>query len=143
MALLSHCYAVILALPFALGEILRSVQQRRIDAPVWLAFACSIPALAFYPVLIKHSMDPAGHIPAYIPTMWTFPGFYFLLLRPALFWLIPFTLLTIFLTRAHRRSGSLRSIFPDHEMLALMGFLLAPLVLVAMTMARSQIFSFR
>jgi len=53
IALASQCYAVVLAIPFGAGELARTLQRKKIDWPVWIAFGMSASAIAFYPPLIK------------------------------------------------------------------------------------------
>jgi len=80
-ALSTHMMAVMLGLPLALGEILRSLERRRIDFPVWIAFALSIPSVVIYPKVLAAAsgLDLNGLYPR--------PGaiatFYAVLLKPA------------------------------------------------------------
>ncbi len=64
IALSTHVMAIMLALPFALGELLRCIPRRRIDFPVWAAFALSAPVLVIYPpVLAAAGYDLRGMYP--------------------------------------------------------------------------------
>ena len=77
IALASQCYAVLLAIPFGAGEALRTLRRKRIDWPVWLAFAVSASAIAFYPPLIKlHAGDFVGSHTLFgvaARSLWTVP----------------------------------------------------------------------
>jgi hypothetical protein len=83
IALSTHMMAVMLGLPLAVGEILRSIDRRRIDIPVWIAFALSIPAIVIYPVVLSAAagLDISGMYPR--PE--AIAGFYSGLLKPAVF----------------------------------------------------------
>jgi hypothetical protein len=61
-ALGSHPFAILLALPFASGEIARSIERRRVDWPVWIAFAAAAPVVLAYPILFApmKSIDLSG-----------------------------------------------------------------------------------
>ena len=78
IALASQCFSILLAVPFGAGELVRSVQRKRIDWPVWTAFGLSASALAFYPPLFRSFMrEYAGHFPTFAPTfrsLWIIPG---------------------------------------------------------------------
>lgn len=48
----SHYYGALVAVPLAVGELTRTVARRRVDLPVWLAFAgAALPVLVFAPLL--------------------------------------------------------------------------------------------
>jgi len=51
-ALASHYYAVLVFMPLAAGEIVRTAVRRRLDPPVWLAFAlATLPLWVFLPLI--------------------------------------------------------------------------------------------
>jgi hypothetical protein len=51
-AVSSHYYAILLLLPFTLGEIVRTISTRRFDVPIWLAFVSpALPLLLFFPII--------------------------------------------------------------------------------------------
>ncbi len=48
-AFMFHCYAILLAIPFGLGELVRDIRNRRINWPFWIALAAPfIPAVFLY-----------------------------------------------------------------------------------------------
>src|SRR5262249_49260562 len=51
VALGCHPFGAILAIPFAFGELVRTLDRRRIDWPVWIAFAAATPVMLAYPPL--------------------------------------------------------------------------------------------
>ncbi len=73
IALASQCYSVLLAIPFGAGEIVRSVRQKRIDWPVWVAFGLSASALMFYPPLFRSlNQGFADQFPMFAPNLRSF-----------------------------------------------------------------------
>lgn len=60
-ALLTHCYAAVIAVPFAAAELIRAVQFRRLELSRWLALVAPtfvaglsyIPLLRFYNAAVK------------------------------------------------------------------------------------------
>jgi 4-amino-4-deoxy-L-arabinose transferase-like glycosyltransferase len=47
-AVASHYYAILVVIPLALGELVRTRDRRKIDWPIWIAFTCACsPILAF------------------------------------------------------------------------------------------------
>src|SRR5262249_45427637 len=59
-ALSSPAFAVVLALPFLSGEIVRTMQRRRVDWPVWLAFGSTAPVLIMLWKL-RDAGNPTGY----------------------------------------------------------------------------------
>jgi hypothetical protein len=79
----SHYYGLLVFLPLAAGEMVRSAMRRRIDPAVWITFVLAIVPLLGHMPLIR-----AGR--AYSRTFWSppqwvnIPDFYFELLTPTL-----------------------------------------------------------
>ena len=71
----NHYYAILLAFPLAIGELVRTIQRRKIDWAVWCTFAFGVvPVLVFLP-LVKSGMVP--HKSAY-DHIWNKPEVSFL-----------------------------------------------------------------
>jgi hypothetical protein len=66
-AILSHYYAVLLVVPLALGELVRSISRKRLDLPVWLAVVLGVVPLG----LLWPWMEQAR---IYAPHFWAKPG---------------------------------------------------------------------
>jgi hypothetical protein len=66
-AIASHYYAVLILAPLALGEIVRTIQRRKLDVLVWAALAASLAPLAFFLPLIRASRS-------YATNFWAKPG---------------------------------------------------------------------
>ena len=128
-ALCSHPMAVALALPFLAGEIARTMERKRVDWPVWGAFAAAAPAIL---VLwrLKNARDFtaiyrfSGSVGEHIAVT------YLQMLKPA----IPALGLAFFLLLALRMPGSgMAKRAPGmrtYELAALAGFALIPFAAV-------------
>ncbi|HXE80753.1 MAG TPA: glycosyltransferase family 39 protein [Vicinamibacterales bacterium] len=130
-----HYYAVLLLLPFALGEAVRTIERRRIDVAIWIALALSLVPLAFMLPLIRAGADYAGAF--WSPPQWlNVPAFYEELLAPALIPVLAVLLLGMAVSafgRAREATASSAPFpLPLHEIAAALGFLLLPLVAVAL-----------
>jgi hypothetical protein len=128
-ALLCHPFAVMLAIPFALGEIVRSLQRRRIDWPIWIAYAVSAPITIIYFSLL----EPMKHIDmrGTQPGLSIFGTFYMQVFSSAVAPLILAGTCTYLLSaKKSVPEQAPISIFPAHELAALLGFALAPVVLL-------------
>jgi hypothetical protein len=138
-ALFSHAMAVTLALPFLAGELTRTVQRKRVDWPVWCAFASATPIL-----LVLWKMKTAGNEAAY----WRFNGSlpwhigvtYMEMLGPAIAPLaLAFAVLLVLRTQwsgtVNRAPG-----MPAYELAALVGFALIPFAAVPISTLNGQYF---
>ncbi len=132
-AVSSHYYAVLSLFPLGLGEVVRSIRRKRIDVGVWLALGLSLlPLLLFLP-LIRAAQKFAPHF-------WAKPHwasmFYFyqhFLLAPTVLPLLVILLAVVSYTDFRRPKPDtgeprLRSCIPAHEIAAVLGFLLIPVV---------------
>lgn len=130
-ALFSHPLAVVLALPFLAGELTRTVQRKRVDWPVWCAFASATPML-----LVIWKIETAGNLTAYLrfggSLSWHILLTYVEMLGPALTPLVLAFLLTLLFRR--QGAGTLQRApgMPAHELAALVGFALIPCAAVAL-----------
>lgn len=138
-ALCSHALAVTLAVPLVAGELTRTIQRKRVDWPVWAAFAASTPAL-----LVLWQLKTTGNPTAY----WKFGGSlaghiltsYQQILRPA-FAPLALALLVALVLRTQKtapipRSPGLR----PYELAALLGFALIPFVAVPISTMAGRYF---
>jgi len=146
VALGCHPFAAVLAIPFALGEFVRTLDRRRIDWPVWVAFAVATPVMLAYPPLfaaVRNLNMNTG-----LRNVTTVIGLYTDALRPAIMPLLLAGLAgcvaTIRLVPAAKHAKTLRedyaenrsSALPRYETAALFGFALCPLPLIAAMVAR-------
>ncbi|HEY1341416.1 MAG TPA: glycosyltransferase family 39 protein [Bryobacteraceae bacterium] len=141
LALLTHCYAVLLAIPLAAGELARFHRSRRADWPVWTALALAALPVAIYPALASVSGPAVGRGSQFHVNLWTAPGAYRELLEPA-FW--PLLCLAMLIAAAvpgndEKRGDSV----PRHELAALAGFVSIPIFAVLLGAATTGSFSLR
>nr|MDQ3622139.1 glycosyltransferase family 39 protein [Verrucomicrobiota bacterium] len=81
-AISSHYYAVFILVPLALGEMVRTLTRRRMDVPLWAAFAVAVLPLILYLPLIKGARTYAATF--WAPPHWLgIPEFYHNMLAPA------------------------------------------------------------
>jgi hypothetical protein len=144
IALMSSCYAVLLAIPFGTGEITRSVVRRRIDWPLWLAFFMSALALTFYPPLFRSHEAFTEHIGLYKSTPASLVIAYRDLLGTAIF-AIGLGLAAVTTLRCQpsplrqKATGSI----PTHEFVALVGFASLPVFVFCAAAAVQSFFFLR
>ncbi len=134
-AIACHYYAVLVLVPFGLGEVVRALKSRKIDWAVWAALIFSLtPLLAFLP-LIESARK-------FAPTFWAKPQWasvvYFytrFLFRPTVLQLFLLLLIVLFYAalRNSRPEPELARLprpvaIPAHEIAAAAGFWLIPAV---------------
>lgn len=79
----SHYYGIFLGLPLAVGEIVRSLERRRLDVWIWLALGASALPLLWHLPLITAGTSYAAAF--WSPPQWVnLPDFYSDLLGPAI-----------------------------------------------------------
>ncbi|HYM10619.1 MAG TPA: glycosyltransferase family 39 protein [Bryobacterales bacterium] len=129
-ALSSHYYGVLLLLPLAVGELVRTVSRKRVDWAVWLALAASLLPLLFFLPLIRGAR-------AYSAGFWSRPHFssiadsYAFLLFPtirfAVLALVCAAVLALLNGGAgNSRASGRRGAFRAHEIAAALGLALFP-----------------
>jgi hypothetical protein len=127
-ALASHPVAVLLAIPFGLGEVARSVKVRRVDIPMWIAFAAAIPVtFAYYPLIaVPRSFDIHGLHPG----LSGIPEFYSAMFRAAIAPMVMAGVAVFLLVRPEWKYNAMEPLLPYHESVALVGFTIAPVALL-------------
>jgi hypothetical protein len=132
-AVSSHYYAVLIPMPIALGEVVRTIQRRKLDAWVWAAVAAAFVPLLFFLPLIRSARR-------YAKAFWAKPGAasvldaYGSLLIVAIPFLVVFALLWIgYFVFARNRTVEIvsRPLAPDLALAG--GFLAVPLAAVALS----------
>jgi hypothetical protein len=139
--LLTHCYAVMILPPIALGELVRTVRSRRIDWSVWLSMCAPCVAITIYLPLLRSSHGLALKGPIFDPNPWKLFHAYFQLLWPAIVPLAATFLILVLIAKVPRRKRALTTAsdpcasasdmrdctrLPLHELAAAVGFLLVP-----------------
>jgi hypothetical protein len=132
-AVSSHYYAVLSIFPLGLGEVVRSIRRKKIDAGIWLALGLSLfPLLLFLP-LIESARKFAPHF--WTKPHWSSIIFYYpySLLSPSAVPLLLIFLVIVSYTAFFRPDSGVRGPrvgrrIPVHELAAVVGFLLIPAV---------------
>jgi hypothetical protein len=122
--LLSSYTAVLVLLPLAAGEVARTLERRRIDLPVWAAFAAAAPAMLTYPILL--AATSRWNLHGMSPDLMALPRFYTTLLEAAIF---PITVAAAAVYLVGREPGSKEPrypILPRYEAVALLCFAFLP-----------------
>lgn len=133
-ALSSHYYGIFVILPLALGEAVRTLTRRRVDAPLWGAFGLAVTPLFLHLPLIRQARAYSGAF--WAPPLWLgIPDFYYNLLASAVLPLIAMLFLagiyaTLVRPVAPAPDQSAGFSPPIHEVAAAVGFVLIPVVCV-------------
>jgi hypothetical protein len=131
-ALLCHPYAVLLAIPFAFGEIVRSAGRRQVDWKMWIAFAAAAPVVLLYPAVFAPT--ESINLKGVQPGLSVIPRFYSEVFGTAIWPLVLALGLVVAFWLARKipfddpNAGGV--FFPAHEIAILLGFALAPIVLL-------------
>jgi hypothetical protein len=132
-----HFAGTQLAIPFVAAEIVRSVRTRRIDAPMWIAFAVAALGAFVYPGMLAPTRDWDLHgLRPTLATLSTFYGSaYRITVTPmVLAGVAAYLFRLAFPPEAEARVGK-DFRMPEHETVAIVGFLLAPGVFFVAGMA--------
>jgi len=144
-ALLSHCYAVLVMIPFAMAETARLISRRKLDWPMlaWLAVPC--PVVLLYLPMFAATRGSSFANPVYRPTWGSIPACYATHFGAAL-WSVLAGLVCLALVRSgpeassEDKSGSVISGIPGHEIALAVGFALAPVFGVLLAMGVTGVF---
>jgi hypothetical protein len=136
IALSTHMMALMLALPFALGELLRSIDRRRIDFPVWAAFGLATPPVLIYPRVLSATSDI--NLRDMYPSLYDIPAFYADLLSPAVFAILA-AALAVYLVGRDSDNGQ-NSSLPRHFVAALVALSSLPAVFIAIAFSTRHFF---
>jgi 4-amino-4-deoxy-L-arabinose transferase-like glycosyltransferase len=131
-ALCSHSMAIALALPFLVGEATRTYQRKRLDWPVWCAFASAAPALLVI-WAVKNGRNFAGIFRYNGSVSQNIFTTYAQILRPAVAPLVLAFVLLLVLRKRGTGSAKPEIGMPAHELAALVGFALIPFVAVPLS----------
>jgi hypothetical protein len=131
-ALLCHPYAVLLAIPFAFGEIVRSAGRRRVDWKMWLAFTAAAPVVLLYPAVFAPMKSIS--LKGVQPGLSIIPLFYSEVFGPLIWPLVLAVGIVVAFWLAGRMPVSdpngWNVFIPAHEVAVLLGFALTPVVLL-------------
>ena len=130
-AISCHYYGVLLILPLAMGEVVRTVGRRRIDFAIWACLAASVLPLFFVLPLIQTAARLAGVFwaqPHWGDAIKFYRQLLFISLPPLIASLTIAVVVPRFLTFGRGEElPTPKPTFPDHEITAILGFLALPL----------------
>jgi hypothetical protein len=129
VALASNYSAVLLAVPFALGEAVRTFDRRKLDLPIWISFAASALVTLMYPGLLASTRDWDLH--GMQPGVTDYSGFYATAVKSVITPLLLAGVAAYILVRNPKDQQPPVLAFPRHEIAALVGFALAPMLFIA------------
>jgi hypothetical protein len=129
-AISCHYYGVLLILPLAIGEVVRTVGRRGIDFAIWACFAASLLPLLFVLQLILRATKAVGGF--WAQPHWGDVGRFYLDILPISLplFVVSLTFAMIaprFLAFGRSEPPAPEPTFPDHEIGVLLGFLALPL----------------
>jgi hypothetical protein len=143
-ALMSHCYAVLLFVPLALGELVRTVRARRIDWPVWLAIGATMPLVLTYVPLLRANNGFVLHNAKFEPRFASIWEFCVMILGPAVwFWLAGFAAVLLPAKREGESQEKRPAQIPAHEVAAAAGLVAIPLGVLLLAFALTHVFETR
>jgi dolichyl-phosphate-mannose-protein mannosyltransferase len=132
-AVSSHYYAVLLLVPLAVGEAIRSCSLRRLDFAIWIALGFGMVPLILFMPLIRGARTYSAHFGA--PLQWSqISDFYTWLLTPALLPFMVMLLLQAFyplrFVSAPDQAPRLKAL--SHEIGAALAFIAIPIIAVTL-----------
>lgn len=136
-AVMNHCFAVLLAFPFAMAELFETIKSRRLHADFWAALTLPLLAVVpiYLPLLRGNQKGVSGtDFGQFTPDWFQVQHFYHFLLDPS-FLLLLFALLLIFAARIN--APAFWPIVPGREIVLALGFLALPAVGVLVAKAGS------
>ena len=128
LALASNFTAVLLAIPFVLGEGVRTVSRRKLDLPVWAAFATAASVTLIYPGLLSATHE--WNVTGMEPNFGSLAKVYVTALTSAITPLVLAAIAAYVFTRAPKLPPETPGL-PSHETAVFIGFTLAPVPLIA------------
>lgn len=146
-AISCHYYAVLVLVPFAFGEVARTFERRRLDYSVWAAMAASLTPLLFFLPLIRSARSYSTAF--WAPPSWgDIQGFYYFMLISMVVPLTLILILPVFYTAfisdsEHNIDTTINYGLFRHEFVAAIGFLVIPVVAVAMAVFVTRAFTYR
>jgi hypothetical protein len=128
-ALGSHYTGVLLAVPFAAGEIVRTIDRRKLDLPVWIVFGCASLVTLMYPGMLAATSN--WNTSGMQPHIGSVSGLYATAFKNTVTPLLLAGLAAYLFMR--RPDGSMPDavVLPRHEAASLAGMVVAPMLFIA------------
>jgi dolichyl-phosphate-mannose-protein mannosyltransferase len=146
-AVSNHYYAVLLLLPLAVGEAVRSFSLRRLDLPIWAAYGSGMTPILLFAPLIQQGRTQSAIFWAQ-PHWGQLTDFYYSLLTPALLPLVGMLIVAAVYSTTHPTSASSliqesRPTPPFYEVAVAFGFVAIPVVAVLLAILVTGAFTNR
>jgi hypothetical protein len=125
----SNYSAVLLAVPFALGEAVRTFDRSKLDLPIWISFAASALVTLTYTGLLASTPD--WDMRGMQPDVTDFSGFYAIAVKSVITPLLLAGVAAYILVRNQKDQLLPVLAFPRHEIATLVGFVVAPMLFIA------------
>ena len=143
VALGSVAVALVLAVPFALGEAVRTFERRRLDLPVWIAFGAAGLVALLYPAVAAGTRD--WHLEALRPSLTQISDVYATFLKSSVTPLLiaggaAYVLIT--LDSNKKADPGAGSALPRHEAAAMLALAATPAILLVIGLFSSHFFFF-
>jgi hypothetical protein len=135
--LLTHCYAILLLIPFGIAELTRTIRSRRVDWPMLVCFLAFAPVALVYLPLLAASRQFIFRNVIFRPTFLSIPTFYVGLLH---FTIWPMTGAALIVDRQKSTNTNESSGIPLHEISCLVGLLCIPVFAVLLAMSATGVY---
>jgi hypothetical protein len=139
-ALMSHCYAVLLFIPFIAGEAAYWHYKRRIDWPVCASIAIAMPLVLTYLPLLRAKSTFVWNNPTFRAQGSSIPAFWIFLLAPALFPIVAGLCVMLLPFDREGRSDPSRPAIPAYEVALAVGLILIPAAAVALAATVTHVY---
>jgi hypothetical protein len=147
-AISSHFYAVTMVGPLLLGELVRTIERRRIDVPIWLALGAGLIPLALFFPTIQRAQTVLQHGFFSKAGLADIPPFYVSLVGMGTLAFIGMVMIVAFLPRFEEQTDGCSDPrsnprIPWHELAAASGFLLLPPIAIGLVRLGIGVFGAR
>jgi len=139
-ALMSHCYAVLLFIPFIAGEAAYWHYKRRVDWPVCASIAVTMPLVLTYLPLFRANNTWVLNNMIFRPQLSSIPAFWTFLLGPALFPIVAGLCVMLFPFEREQFSDLWQPEIPAHEVALAVGLILIPAAAVALAATVTHVY---
>jgi len=145
VAFSTHCYAVMMAIPLAAGELVRLRRTKRPDWMLWSVMAVAGTPVLLYPALMHATKTPVNSSWPFYVNGWTAPLAYAELLEPLLWPVLAGIVLVLLTVERGARTDETQSApaMPAHELAAVAGFAAIPAGAVLLSAVTSGAFALR
>ena len=143
-ALLTHCYALLVLVPFGIAQLVRDYRRRRMDWAMWSALVLPLSACLTYLPLLASLQPYAMDNPVFRPTWHSLTDFYDFLLTPSLWPLVAGALIVAFAAaKRGDSSADAAGSWKTEETALALGFLAVPALAILIAAVLTHVFMLR